>query len=431
MAARRPSILAILFVQLVTCGAFAVSWAVGRPEAKAFVAKEILQQDTYPHVVVPREKPLVITPLYDRPDLMSDEDLAAVLKQVQPRFPRLSLKPNHVEHALRTWGVGAQFQDPTVLSGKELMEFLTDHGKYINSWGKKMAPLLQDTPTGVSIRFDRADGGSIHHDHWLASLTEAGVSLNTPVFTPRRRNATIHDVLDQALRDFRLDERETEWTALAFGLWIAPQNEWTGGDGRHYSFDLLSQRLRRGQKELGVCSGTHRVYSLMALVRLDDEFKETLTDGERENAIGYLKSVRDRIVDSQFPDGHWPSNWPDGKSAVEHPKTDEFKSIVIATGHHLEWLSIAPQELHPPEETIQRAMQWIIQTTKDQPQQTILDNYTFFSHIGKAAAMWRKTSPEAFWEAWEQEHPFVPSEVPTSDPSVVPPPGKPAEADSH
>ena len=424
MSARRPSILMILCVQVLTLGAFAAAWAVSQPEAKALVERELRHADTYPHVVVPREKPLVIAPLYDRPDLMSDEDLAAVLKQVQPRFPRQSLKPNYVEHALRTWGVGAEFQDPAVLSGKELTEFLTDHGKYINSWGKAMAPLLQDLPTGVAIRFDRTDGSSVHHDHWLACLTEAGVSLKTPVFTPGRNNATIHNVLDQALRDFRLDERETEWTALAFGLWIAPQKQWVGGDARHYSFDLLSQRLRRGQKELGVCSGTHRVYSLMALIRLDDEH-DILSDAERKNAWGYLESVRDRIIDSQFPDGHWPSNWADGKAAVDKPVTDEFKTIVIATGHHLEWLSIAPKELHPPEATIQRAMQWIIQTTKEQKQQTILDNYTFFSHIGKAAAMWRKTSPEVFWEAWEMEHPFVPSDTPASAPEVTP---KAAEA---
>ena len=428
MAACRPSWLAILFVQFITVGAFAVAWAVGQPEAKALVAKQLWQQDAYPHVVVPRERPLVIAPLYDRPDLISDADLAAVLQKVQPRFPRESLKPNHVEHALRTWGVGAQFQDPAVLSGKELTEFLTDHGKFINSWGKTIAPLLQDLPTGVAIRFDRTDGGSIHHDHWLASLTEAGVRLKTPVYSPGRRNATIHTVLDQALRDFRLDEKETEWTALAFGLWIAPQHQWTGGDGRQYSFDLLSQRLRRGQKELGVCSGTHRVYSLMALIRLDDEFKETLSDAERKNVWAYLESVRDRITESQFPDGHWPSNWPEGKSAVEKPIVDEFKAVVIATGHHLEWLSIAPKELHPPEETIRRAMQWIIKTTKDNSQQTILDNYTFFSHIGKAGAMWRRTSPGAFWEEWEKKHPFVTSQAPASEATEA---AKPKSTEDH
>jgi hypothetical protein len=165
----------------------------------------------------------------------------------------------------------------------------------------------------------------------------------------------------------------------------------------------------------------------MALIRLDDEFPEILSDDERKNAWGYLESVRDLITESQFPDGHWPSNWPDGKAAVEKPKTDEFRSIVIATGHHLEWLSIAPKELHPPEETIRRAMQWIVKTTKENPQQTILENYTFFSHIGKAAAMWRKTSPEVAWEAWEKTHPFVPGEAP----AVVPVKNEPGPSESE
>ncbi len=180
---RRPSLFVILVVQCLTVGAFAVAWAMGRPEAKAVVETEILNRDSYQHVSVPREKPLRIEPLYDRPDLVSNDDLIAVLKQVQPRFPRKGLKPNHVEHALRTWGIGAEFRDPAVLSGKEMYEFLTDHGKYINSWGQEIAPLLQDVSTGVSIRFDRTEGGSIHHDHWLACLTEAGVGLNDPVYS--------------------------------------------------------------------------------------------------------------------------------------------------------------------------------------------------------------------------------------------------------
>ncbi|RLS56174.1 MAG: hypothetical protein DWH91_07130 [Planctomycetota bacterium] len=413
MSTRRPNLKTVLLVQMITMGAFAAAWFTAQPSAKARVAEQLWSRDAFVSVPVDRKQPLQISPLYDRPDLVSEDDLAAVLRQVQPRFPRQSMKPNHVEHALRTWGVGAEFRDPTVVSGQEMVEFLTDHEKFLNSWGAKTPPLLQDLSTGVSIRFDRTNGASVHHDHWLACLTEAGIGLNTPVYTPGRKNATIAMVLDQALRDFRLDERETEWTALAFAFWIAPQKEWIGGDGREYSFDLVSERLRRGQKELGVCSGTHRVYSLMALVRLDDEY-HILSQTERQNAWGYLESVRDRITESQLPDGHWPSNWPDGKSAAERPIVNDLRQTLIATGHHIEWLSIAPKELHPPEATIRQGMKWMIETVKAMPQQQVLDNYTFCSHIGKAAAMWRKTSPEEFWEAWEVDHPPVIAPVTTA-----------------
>jgi hypothetical protein len=247
----------------------------------------------------------------------------------------------------------------------------------------------------------------VHHDHWLASLTEAGVSLREPVFTPSRRDMTIHEVLQQALRDFRADEVETEWSVLAFGLWLPPNNRWTTNNGRQVSFDLLAERLIRGDKNLGVCAGTHRVYSLMVLIRLDDEF-HILSPAARQASYRHLERVRDLITVSQFPDGHWPSNWADGADAVANPIHDELHKQVIATGHHLEWLAIAPRELHPPREMILKAADWAIRTTTAQSQSQVLERYTFFSHVGNALALWRKTHPAEFWKSWEAAHPYDP-----------------------
>jgi hypothetical protein len=316
------------------------------------------------------------------------------------------MKPNHIEHALRTWGHTATFRDPEVRSGVEMVRFLTDSASFLDSWGPKVRPLLEAQPAGISVRWGSEVCGSVHHDHCLACLSEAGVPLSHRVYAMGRPNSTLVDVLQEALCDFRLDERETEWTAMAFGLWMPPKTtHWIGGDGREYSFDLLARRLMRGAKELGVCSGTHRVYSLMTLARLDDQFPEVLSDDVRADVQGYLESVRDAITTSQFPDGHWPSNWPDGAEAVKNPKDDDLSKRVIATGHHLEWLAIAPKELHPPDEQIRKAFRWVIDTTVAQTQDEILDRYTFFSHVGSAAALWRKTHPATFWAEWEKDHP--------------------------
>jgi hypothetical protein len=152
----------------------------------------------------------------------------------------------------------------------------------------------------------------------------------------------------------------------------------------------------RGQKEYGVCSGTHRVYSLMVLLRLNDQFPGLLTESVRGDVYNYLAQVRDAITASQFPDGHWPSNWPDGADAVAHPADDDLSKTVIATGHHLEWLAIAPKDLHPPEEQIRKAFRWAIDTTTAQTRKEILDRYTFFSHVGSAGALWRSTTPVEF-----------------------------------
>jgi len=389
-------------VQLIVGVALVASIAAGASSGRSRLGAD-LGVSRGSAIPVPRETPLVIEPLYDDPEVVSDEELASVLVKVQPRFSRERLKPNFVEHALRTWSLKARFADPDVMSGEDMKEFLTDYSQHLASWGVDMEPLLIDESTGVAIRWGKEEGASVHHDHWLASLTEAGIGLNEPVFTPNR-SRRIADVLQQSLLDFRLDETEVEWSAMAFGLWIAPQKSWTTRDGRTLSFDLLADRLMRGHKRFGVCSGTHRIYSLVVLLRLDDDF-QILSESTRTRIMDHVKSVRDLISVCQFEDGHWASNWADGRDSLVKPIDDELYKQVIATGHHLEWMAIAPQELHVPREQILKAADWVIRTTKDQSDSDIGIRYTFFSHVGNALALWRKTHPADFWMKWQAEHP--------------------------
>ena len=409
MKTRRISKERVLVVQLIAVVALVASLASASAVTRQQVLNEIGGPKYTPVVSIPRETPLTIEPLYDDPEVVSDEELAAVLAKVRPKFAREKLKPNYVEHALRTWWLNARFQDPKVMSGEALKDYLVDHGQYLASWGDKIPPILQDRDDGVAIRWGKEECASVHHDHWLACLTEAGINLHEPVFTPNRRRE-VADVLQEALRDFRLDESEVEWSALAFGLWIAPQKTWMTRDGREMSFDLMAERLMRGHKRFGICSGTHRVYSLMVLIRLDDDH-DILSDATREQAMQHLRSVRDVIMVSQFPDGHWPSNWSEGADAVAKPLSEELFKQVIATGHQLEWLAIAPLELHPPREQILKAADWVIKTTIEQTDSDIGQRYTFFSHVGNALALWRKTHPADFWIKWEATHPFVAEEL--------------------
>ncbi len=405
-----------LLVQLIVVMAIVGSFAAGSVETRQILLSEAGGPRFAPVVNVPRETPLVIEPLYDDPEVVSDAELAAVLAKIQPRFPLKKLKPNYVEHALRTWWLHAKFADPKVMSGEALKEFLTDHGRYLASWGDDFAPLLQDESGGVSIRWGKEEGASVHHDHWLACLTEAGVRLHEPVFTPNSRTHDINDVLQESLRDFKLDETEVEWSAMAFGLWIAPQKTWTTRQGRTLSFDQLADRLMRGHKRFGVCSGTHRLYSLIVLMRLDDDH-DILSDETRERIMDHMRSVRDLIAVCQFEDGHWASNWSEGADSLSKPIEDELYKQVIATGHHLEWMAIAPQELHVSRDQILKAADWVIKTTTEQTDSDIATRYTFFSHVGNALALWRKTHPADFWMKWQADHPEAakPIEAPKAD----------------
>lgn len=407
MNKKSSKLTGFLVVQLVTCAAFGAGWVALSPDQAEQFSEVVTGEVKFSPPKIDRQKPLVIKPLYDDPEVVSDEELAAVLIQVQPQFSPDNLRPNHVEHALRTWHVDAEFQDPSVMSGTDMRDLLLDHGRFLLSWGPDVAPLLEDRPTGVYVRWGHDRGASVHHDHTLACLSEAGVPLDQPVRSPGRPNGTMKQMIEQAIYDFDLDERETEWSAMGFGLWLAPQKEWVNGKRRKLNFDMIARRQMRGHKTYGVCGGTHRVYSLMSLVRLDDEF-DILSDEVHDEAMKYLGSVRDILMVTQFEDGHWPYNWPDGEAALESPEDYDAYKDVIATGHHLEWLAIAPKELHPPHDQILKAADWIIKNTTSKTKKEILKNYTFYSHVGNALALWRSTRAPAFWKKWEADHPFKP-----------------------
>ncbi|HLQ44159.1 MAG TPA: hypothetical protein VK137_05485, partial [Planctomycetaceae bacterium] len=306
MKVRRVSWLTLLVMQVPIVAAFAWSYVSLTPESQRQVRRAVTLKPQYVDLPLKRDKAIEIAPLYDDPQLVSDDELAAVLKQIVPHFPAKKMKPNHVEHALRTWHVDAQFLDPDALSGVLLRDFLIDHGRFLASWNPTVEPLLQERPAdGISVHWGREEGASVHHDHLLACLTEAGVPLSQPVFTPTRRDLTFREVLRQALRDFRYDDREVEWSVMAFGLWLPPTKSWRLADGREISFDMLAKRLLRGHKQLGTCGGTHRLYSLMVLLRLDEQF-DILSDDVQAAVWQHLESVRDLLKVCQFEDGHWP-----------------------------------------------------------------------------------------------------------------------------
>ncbi len=408
---RRVSTSIFLLLQLPVIAALAWSLAVLSPEDQRQVKQLVTRKPAAADVRIERNEALVIAPLYDDPQLVSDEELAAVLKRLAPRFSTKKMRPNQIEHALRTWHVGATFQEPGALSGVQMRDFLINYGEFVKSWEPTTEPLLQDRPNdGVFIRWGREEASaSVHHDHLLACLTEAGVPRSEPVFTPGRRDLTFGAILNEALRDFRFDEREVEWSVMAFGLWLAPTKSWRLADGREMSFDLLAERLMRGHCKVGTCGGTHRLYSLMVLLRLDESHGPILSPNVRQAAFDHLAAVRDILTNGQFDDGHWPYNWPIGKEAVDKPDASiPLFRHVIATGHHLEWLAIAPETLHPPRDQIRQAAAWVIQKTLERTDTEIISDYTFYSHVANAMCLWRKTTPAKFWMEWETTHPFVP-----------------------
>jgi hypothetical protein len=404
----KVSPVALCGIQLFIAAAFALSWFLLPSSDRHRIQAELIAERPMADVQISNTVPVAPQPLYDDPEVISEEDLALVLHAILPRFSQQKLKPNFVEHALRAWGSEIEFTNEELISGPQMTDYLLDTGSYIASWGTDSDPILQpNSDSGIYVRWASDSSASVHHDHLLASLAEAGVTLERAVYTPARQT-TLHEIFAESLRDFRLDERETEWSVMAFASYLAPQHTkvWKNSQGREISFDMMATRLMRSHKQKGVCLGIHRVYSLIMLVQLDEEYGNLISASMRDEIMEFLADIRQLIIDAQHEDGSWPPNWADGIQAEANRDPDEeLYRRVIATGHHLEWLAIAPLELHPPREDIIRAARWIVQNVRDTPQDGIESKYTFYSHVGNALALWRQTSPAEFWQTWRESHP--------------------------
>lgn len=343
-----------------------------------------------------RSKPMTVRPLYDDPVVVSDDDLQRVLDKLQPRFRGPAPKINHVDHALRMWGVEATFAtEDECLSGVEMRELLLDHRQFRRTWGDNTRPLLRMTDTGTVVRVQQGASTSSHVDHTLATMAETGTPLDYPVITTAGE-LPLSSLLDYSLESFSLNQVEYEWSTLVFALYLADRDGWFSAEGQYITFDTLADRLMRQRMAKGVCRGQHRVHTLVMLLRIDSH-KPILSPAGRERVTDWLSDATQRLVSTQSAEGFWSGDWPgheyDGANSADSSKLSAHALRLLVTGHVLEWWALAPAELLPPRESIYRAATWLVSEIDDLSPAQVRQHYTYLTHAGRALALWRGRFP--------------------------------------
>lgn len=343
----------------------------------------------------PRNEPLRIGPLYDIPQIVTDEQLAQVLVRLRPRFRVPQPKINFVDHALRCWGVEATFDDPDCLSGEEMRRLLTDHARFVEAWGQRTPPLLIDTEQGgVRVRVQEGQYSSSHHDHVLGCLAETGTPLDYPLRSPSHQT-TVRAMFEQSLRDFSLNQAEYEWSAMVFALYMPHVKRWRTQEGQEITYDRLAERIMRQELPLGVCLANHRMHTLVVFLRIDEQ-QPLLSPAMRQQVTAYLQHVTQLLVRNQHPDGYWTHTWPGYDLSSERSSQayeNRLSNWILATGHPMEWLALAPEAVLPPREVLVRAGQWLVRTIIEMPEKDVQEGYGFLSHAVHALALWRKRDP--------------------------------------
>lgn len=365
-----------------------------------------------------RNEPLVIAPRFDDPRVVTDEQLAAVLDRVKP--PSEPVVTNSMVHALRLWGAEADFGDAKIPSGQQLRDYFLDDAVFRRFAGAKAPPLFYKGLNGIEVRSfdDRVtdrETSSHHADDLLATLAEAGVPLDATLKL-RDGEAKVSDLLETSLRRFHLDQLEYEWTAIAYARYVFPQREWRNKYGQRIDVDQLVDEIVCHPLELGPCNGLHRLEALAVLYRADEQV-HALSSRTKMKILAHMKGVSQLLADSQHSQGYWTREWPKGTVATaplspggrgaggegETPaKAAPVASLhdqLLVTGHHLEWLALAPDEVQPPRETIVRAGQWLARTLVEMDQKDLTATYGPYSHAARALCLWRSKEPLAAWKA--------------------------------
>jgi hypothetical protein len=302
-------------------------------------------------------------------------------------------------HVVRLFGPAAECS--TAQGRVVLLDTLLEHEQSLAFFDGR--PTLIDTRYGVRCKTQERRNAQqqlyreTHANQLLAVLGEVGVPLNHPVSTADGRRA-VRDLLNDAMATFELGQVEIEWSALAFALYLPPQDSWQDQHGTRHTFDELAREMMRRPFHANLpCAGTHLLYSLTALLRADEE-APVLSEPVRAQLREHLRQAVQRVCSAQAADGSWDLLWYEDLVRPAGPPPASVSPpanvpAVLATGHQAEWLIRLPPELLPPEDCLARAARWLHVRLLADPASMLEENYCPYSHAGKVLAELVLTPP--------------------------------------
>jgi hypothetical protein len=314
---------------------------------------------------------------------------------------------NNLVHALRLWGPRAEFGEAAP-SGATMLRYLLDDTTFRSLAGPQASPLWSRSPHGIRPRNFEDDAAhaltsSYHVDDLLATLAESGVSLEETVLLRDGSTGTVRQMLDHALATFYLKRFEYEWTMIAYIRYAWPHPYFTNQFGERLDAAALVHELIDHPHELGPCNGLHRLEAMVLLDRADEPFG-TLPPAVKARMRAYMLRVSQLLQRSQQSDGSWSRSWSSGQVPAAGTPIPVNERLLV-TGHQLEWLALAPEEVLPPRSTIVQACQYLARTMAELEPRHVEEFYGPLSHAARALCLWRGREPLEAWSEFRQSTP--------------------------
>jgi len=391
-----PFLLAVVF--FVGCGT---------PLAEDVPARLAARGETIPLQVNAREYPIRVAPIPGLEDIVSDEQLLVALNASLPWWHPPTV-PSLV-HELKLWGKDSIFTSEQVgregRTGQMMLETLLSdplcRERTVRLGDGDGGPYLIDSPYGIhpiqSGSFDAMEyRGETHFGKLMQLMGWANVPLSTPVTSASGRVGTLADLLQDTIMNFGWHQ-ELEFVGCALAYWLPPERSWTNKFGETFTFDELLDRLLDTPLGRGCCAGTHALYTIVTLLRVDEQVS-ILDSRVRTRAEAHLKNVASILERNQLDDGSWSRDWG-GTGETGFLYGDLVLDNITIAGHHLEWIALAHEEHRPSRDTIARAVASVVEQIEQLPPlhrrsfKTILP----CSHAAKAMCLIRGVDPYLIW----------------------------------
>jgi len=368
-------------------------------------ARSAARGDRLPLVVACRDEPIRIAPAFTMRDAVSEQDLVSLLCAALPWWNPPTV-PSAI-HELKLWGSDAVFTKEMLgipRTGEWLTStLLSDAACRANTTAIGGAFLL-DSPFGIRVVLAGSDDAiklraEAHYGQLLQVLAEAGVPSTAPVTTSSGRVGTVKELYQDEVMRFSLSH-EPEFMACSLAYWQPQRTMWKDQFDNEYNFDQLLLKMIRMPLGQGSCGGCHVPYAVVILLRVDEQ-QGILSNESRKEARNWLIKLQRLLEERWSESGGWDKSWA---GETRNLWSDDILDRITITGHHLEWMALAPADLRPSLAMVQRATGSLRRDVASLPK---LSNQVFktllpTSHAARALALLRGDQPFQVWQKYWQ-----------------------------
>jgi hypothetical protein len=375
----------ILTVTISSAVAIILATAMIAPQARVTDPTNVDEQ--WGRGLTIRATPVVVTIEEPMRGTISRVLLQQMVARVRRDDPLQKYKIHAVLHALRLNGSYDRTAGLQPLGSRALLSAVLDDQQYSKLCGP-VGPLLIPTDFGVTAWTSDNFAAAPHTDKIISTLGEIGISPTRPLVM-RSGTGIVADLIRDSLARFDVKQNEIEWSTIAFASYLPPARTWTNRYGREFSFDDLATALLAKPMGHGPCYGTHSLYSMAYLVNVDGT-NQILSRDRRQAIIERLRAASVLLQEGQYRSGHWADRWHLPAAADRGRQDPPFiarKNLLRITGHHLEWIALAPNEARPGKAHIVRACNAIANDVMSLAEPELDDHFVVLTHALRAVCL--------------------------------------------